>query len=85
MALKNDLCVDLKVTLPKFLNKLREEKSTIKKEKPVLFDSETRKKRNAEKPLKKGKGKGKLGKVKVAKKDPTKDEGQCFHYGKDGH
>ena len=32
-----------------------------------------------------GKGKGKLGKAKVAKKDPAKDKGQCFHCGKVGH
>ena len=71
------------VTLPKLLNMLREVESTIKKEKPVLYTGETRKKRKAEKSL--SKGKGRLGKAKVAKKDSTKDKGQCFHYGKDGH
>ena len=75
----------LEVTLPELLNMLREAESTIKKEKPVLYTGETRKKRKAERSLKKGKGKGKQGKAKVAKKDPTKDKGQCFHYGKDGH
>ncbi|URD99213.1 hypothetical protein MUK42_30004 [Musa troglodytarum] len=62
---------------------LREAESTIKKEKPVLYVGETRKKRKAEKSLKKGKGKGKMGKAKVTRKDPTKDRGQCFHYAKD--
>ncbi|RWW47239.1 hypothetical protein BHE74_00046780, partial [Ensete ventricosum] len=57
------------------LNMLREAESAIKKEKPVLYISETNKKRKASKILKKGKGKGRLGKVKVAKKDPTKDKG----------
>ena len=75
----------LEVTLPELLNMLREAESTIKKEKPVLYTGETRKKRKAERSLKKGKGKGKQGKAKVAKKDPTKDKGQCFHCGKDGH
>ena len=75
----------LEVTLPELLNMLREVESTIKKEKPVLYTSETRKKRKTERSLKKGKGKGRLGKAKVAKKDPTKDKGQCFHCGKDGH
>ena len=75
----------LEVTLPKLLNMLREAESTIKKEKPVLYTSETRKKRKAERSLKKGKGKGKLGKAKVAKKDPAKDKGQCFHCGKYVH
>ena len=59
----------LEVTLPKLLNMLREAESTIKKEKPVLYTGETRKKRKAERSLKKGKGKVKLGKAKVAKKD----------------
>ncbi|CAL9131960.1 unnamed protein product [Musa acuminata var. zebrina] len=36
-----------------------------------------------EKSLKKGKGRS--DKANVAKKDPTKDKGQCFHYGKNGH
>ena len=75
----------LEVTLPELLNMLREAESTIKKEKPVLYTGETRKKRKAERSLKKGKGKGRSGKAKVAKKDPAKDKGQCFHYGKDGH
>ena len=42
-------------------------------------------KRKAEKSLKKGKSKDRLGEVKVAKKDPTKDKFQCFHYDKDEH
>ena len=75
----------LEVTLLELLNMLREAESTIKKEKPVLYTGETRKKRKAERSLKKGKGKGRPGKAKVAKKDPAKDKGQCFHYGKDGH
>ncbi|CAL9083517.1 unnamed protein product [Musa acuminata var. zebrina] len=36
--------------------------------KPVLYTGETRKKRKAERSLKKGKGKGRPGKAKVAKK-----------------
>ncbi|URE04495.1 hypothetical protein MUK42_34010 [Musa troglodytarum] len=75
----------LEVTLPELLNMLREAESSIKKEKLVLYTSETRKKRKTEKTLKKGKGKGKMGKAKVTKKDPTKDKGQCFHRGKDEH
>ena len=75
----------LEVTLPELLNMLREAESTIKKEKPVLYTGETRKKWKAERSLKKGKGKGRLGKTKVTKKDPAKDKGQCFHFGKDGH
>ena len=75
----------LEVTLPKLLNMLREAASTIKKEKLVLCTGETKKKRKSKKSLKKGKGKGRPGKAKVAKKDPTKDKGQCFHFGKDGH
>ena len=51
---------------------LREAKSTIKKKKPVLYIGETRKKRKVEKSLKKGKGR--LGKAKVAKKDLVKDK-----------
>ncbi|RWW83699.1 hypothetical protein BHE74_00007783 [Ensete ventricosum] len=35
--------------------------------------------------FKKGKGKGRLSKAKVAKKDPAKDKGQCFHYDIDQH
>ncbi|URE11047.1 hypothetical protein MUK42_18867 [Musa troglodytarum] len=73
------------VTLLELLNMLREVESAIKKEKPVLYADETRKKRKTEKSLKKGKGKGKMGKAKVVKKDRTKDKGQCFHYDKDGH
>ena len=69
----------LEVTLPKLLNILREVESTIKKEKSVLYIGETRKKKKAEKSLKKGKDKGRPGKAKVAKKDPAKDKGQCFH------
>ena len=75
----------LEVTLPELLNMLREAESTIKKEKPILYTGETRKKRKAERSLKKGKGKGKPGKAKVAKKDLANDKVQCFHYGKDGH
>ena len=75
----------LEVTLPKLLNMLREAESTIKKEKPVLYTGETRKKRKAENSLKKGKGKGRPSKAKVAKKDPAKDKGHYFHYSKDGH
>ena len=74
----------LEVTLPELLNMLREVESTIKKEKLVFYTGETRKKRKAERSLKKGKDKGRPGKAKVAKKDPAKDKGQCFHYGKDG-
>ena len=67
------------VTLPELLNMLREAESTIKKEKSVLYTSETRKKRKAKKILKKGKGKGKgkgrPGKIKFTKKDLAKDKG----------
>ncbi|RWW17996.1 hypothetical protein BHE74_00009637 [Ensete ventricosum] len=63
------------VTLPKLLNMLREANSTIKKEKSILYAGETKKKRKANKILKKGIDKGKLGKAKVAKKDPV-DQGQ---------
>ena len=73
----------LKVTLLELLNMLREAKSTIKKEKPVLYTSETRKKKKADISLEKGKGRP--GKAKVAKKDSAKDKGQYFHYDKDGH
>ena len=66
----------LEVTLLALLNILREAESTIKKEKPVLYSGESRKKMNTEKFLKKGKGKS--GKVKFAKKDPTKDKCQYF-------
>ena len=62
---------------------LREAKSTIKKEKLVLYNGETKRKRKARKSLKKGKSKGKWGKTNVAKNDPTKEKGQCFHYDKD--
>ncbi|RWV96008.1 hypothetical protein GW17_00041314 [Ensete ventricosum] len=63
----------LEVTLPKLLNILREAESAIKKEKSILYIGETKKKRKASKILKKGKGKERLGKAKVAKKDTTKD------------
>ena len=75
----------LEVTLPELINMLREAESTIKKEKPVLYTGETKKKRKAERSLKKGKGKGRPGKAKVAKKDLAKNKGQCFHYGKHRH
>ena len=75
----------LEMTLPKLLNISREVESTIKKEKSVLNTSETKKKRKTEKYLKNGKSKGRPCNAKVAKKDSTKDKGQCFHYGKDGH
>ncbi|RWV98575.1 hypothetical protein GW17_00038568 [Ensete ventricosum] len=68
------------VTLPELLNMLREAENTIRKEKQVLDISETKKKRKANKTLKKGKGKERPGKTKIAKKDPAKDKGQCFHY-----
>ncbi|RRT75149.1 hypothetical protein B296_00016532 [Ensete ventricosum] len=45
------------LTLLELLNMLREVESTIKKEKPVLYNGETKKKMNASKTLKKGKGK----------------------------
>ena len=64
---------------------LREAKSIIKKEKLILYTGVTRKKIKAEKSLNKVKGKGRPGKAKVVKKDPTKDKGQCFHYDKDGY
>ena len=70
----------LNVTLLELLNKVREAKSTFKKEKSFLYISETKRKRRQKSPLKKGKGKCKSGKAKVAKKDPAKDKGQCFHY-----
>ncbi|RWW68813.1 hypothetical protein BHE74_00023630 [Ensete ventricosum] len=73
------------VSLPKLLNILREAKSAIKKEKSVLYISKTKKKRKANKTLKKGKGKERPGKAKVTKRDSTKDKGQYFHYGQDGH
>ncbi|RRT33739.1 hypothetical protein B296_00055743, partial [Ensete ventricosum] len=63
------------VTLPELLNMLRETESAIKKEKPVLYIGETKKKRKASKILKKGKDKGRPGKTKVVKKDVTKDKG----------
>ncbi|RWW00800.1 hypothetical protein GW17_00036206 [Ensete ventricosum] len=50
--------IKFKVTLSKLLNMLREAESTIKKEKPVLYIGETKKKRKADKSLKKRKGKG---------------------------
>ena len=75
----------LEVTLSELLNMLKGAEITIKKEKPVLYIGETRKKRKVEKSLKKGKGKGRLGKAMVAKKDPANDKSQYFHYGTDGH
>ncbi|RWW62272.1 hypothetical protein BHE74_00030609, partial [Ensete ventricosum] len=73
------------VTLPELLNMLREAESAIKKEKSVLYISETKKKRKANKTQKKGKGKERSRRVKVTKKDPTKDKRLYFHYGKDKH
>ncbi|RWW18497.1 hypothetical protein GW17_00017515 [Ensete ventricosum] len=64
---------------------LREAESVIKKEKSVLYISETKKKRKANKTQKKGKGKERSRRVKVTKKDPTKDKRLYFHYGKDKH
>ncbi|KAJ8472265.1 hypothetical protein OPV22_026608 [Ensete ventricosum] len=66
---------------------LRKAESAIKKEKLVLYIGETKKRRKANKTLKKGKGKGKESpsKAKVAKRDPAKDKGQCFHCGQDEH
>ncbi|RWV92776.1 hypothetical protein GW17_00044815 [Ensete ventricosum] len=61
------------VTLPKLLNMLREADIAIKKEKPILYIGETKKKRKASKTIKKGKGKERLGKAKVVKKYLTKD------------
>ncbi|KAJ8485199.1 hypothetical protein OPV22_017684 [Ensete ventricosum] len=71
------------VTLPELLNMLREAESAIKKEKPILYIGKTKNKRKNSKTLKKGKGKERLCKTKVAKKYPGKDKGQCFHYGRD--
>ncbi|KAJ8466414.1 hypothetical protein OPV22_028966 [Ensete ventricosum] len=51
-----------KVTLPELLNMLREAESAIK-EKPVLYIGETKKKRKANKTLKKGKGKERPGEM----------------------
>ncbi|RRT40516.1 hypothetical protein B296_00019640, partial [Ensete ventricosum] len=67
------------LTPPELLNMLREAESTIKKEKSVLYIGETNKKRKVIKTLKKGKGKERLGKAKVAKKYPAKDKGYCLH------
>ncbi|RZS17371.1 hypothetical protein BHM03_00049505 [Ensete ventricosum] len=53
------------VTLPELLNMLREVESAIKKEKPVLYISETKKKRKANKIVKKRKSKGRPGKAMV--------------------
>ncbi|KAJ8511698.1 hypothetical protein OPV22_002132 [Ensete ventricosum] len=72
------------VTLPELLNMLREAESAIKKEKSVLYIGETKKKRKANKILKKGNSKERPSKAKVAKKCLVKDKGQCFHYGQDG-
>ncbi|RZR82553.1 hypothetical protein BHM03_00009002 [Ensete ventricosum] len=55
------------VTLPELLNMLREAESAIKKEKPVLYTGETKKKRKASKTLKNGKGKERQGKIKRRK------------------
>ncbi|MQL78458.1 hypothetical protein Taro_010893 [Colocasia esculenta] len=64
----------------------READGAIKKDELVLYVGETNKKRKAKKTLKKGNGKGKKsGKEKVAKKEPAKDKGQCFHCGKNGN
>ncbi|RZS27105.1 hypothetical protein BHM03_00060540, partial [Ensete ventricosum] len=63
------------VTFPELLNMLRGAENAIKKEKPVLYIGETKKKMKTSKSLKKGKGKERLGKIKVAKKDPAKDKG----------
>ncbi|RRT62037.1 hypothetical protein B296_00013475, partial [Ensete ventricosum] len=71
------------VTLHDLLNMLREAESAIKKEKLVLYISETKKKRKANKTQKKGKGKERSRRVKVTKKDPTKDKILYFHCGKD--
>ncbi|RWV83979.1 hypothetical protein GW17_00054351 [Ensete ventricosum] len=73
------------VTLPELLNMLTEAESAIRKEKPVLYIGETKRKRKTSKILKKGKGKERSGKAKVAKKDPEKDKGHCYHYDQDGH
>ncbi|KAJ8459595.1 hypothetical protein OPV22_032521 [Ensete ventricosum] len=64
---------------------LREFESAIKKENPIFYIDETKKKRKAIKTHKKGKGKERSGKIKVAKKYSKKDKGQCFHYDQDGH
>ena len=45
-----------KVSLPKLLNMLKKVKSTIKKEKSILYTGEIRNKMKAEKSFKKGKG-----------------------------
>ncbi|RWV78917.1 hypothetical protein GW17_00060026 [Ensete ventricosum] len=58
--------------------------SLVSSKKLVLYIGETNKKRKANKTLKKGMGKNKPSKTKVAKKDHAKDNDQCFHYGKDG-
>ncbi|RWV79406.1 hypothetical protein GW17_00059462, partial [Ensete ventricosum] len=52
------------VTLHELFNILRETASAIKKEKPVLYIGETKKKRKAGKTLKKGKCKERLGNAK---------------------
>ncbi|RZR75007.1 hypothetical protein BHM03_00047606 [Ensete ventricosum] len=64
---------------------LREAESAIKKEKLILYIGETKKKMKASMTLKNGKDKERPGKAKFAKRDPTKDKGQCFHCGQDGH
>ncbi|CAL9076301.1 unnamed protein product [Musa textilis] len=47
----------LEVTLPELLNMLREAESTIKKEKPVLYTGETRKKGKLRRPLRRARAK----------------------------
>ncbi|RZR75566.1 hypothetical protein BHM03_00062209 [Ensete ventricosum] len=49
---------------------LRKAESAIKKEKPVLYIGETKKKMKGSKTLKKGKGKGKPSKVKYPHDGP---------------
>ncbi|RRT45677.1 hypothetical protein B296_00033203 [Ensete ventricosum] len=66
-----------KVNLPELLNILREAESVLKKEKPIFYIGETKKKRKVSKTLKKGKGKKRPNKANVTKKDPTEDKGQC--------
>ncbi|RZR78172.1 hypothetical protein BHM03_00003432 [Ensete ventricosum] len=53
-----------------------------KKDKLILYIGETKKKQKADKSLENGKGQGRPGKAKVAKKDPDKDKGLCSHCGK---
>ena len=58
----------LEVTLPKLLNMLREVESTIKKEKPVLYTGETRKKRKAERSLRRERARANQVKQKILRK-----------------